>query len=49
MKQFIEGKSRSQLTLTPECLEDYIGPDNPVRVINAFVDALDLTEMGVDA
>lgn len=48
MKRFIEGESRSQLTLMPECLEDYIGPDNPVRVVDAFVDALDLTEMGFD-
>ena len=48
MKRFIEGESRSQLTLMPECLEDYIGPDNPVRVVDAFVDALDLAEMGFD-
>ena len=48
MKRFIEGKTRSQLTLMPECLEDYIGPDNPVRVVDAFVDALDLAEMGFD-
>ena len=33
----------------PESLEDYIGADNPVRVIDAFVDALDLAEMGFDA
>jgi transposase len=32
----------------PECLEDYIGPDNPVRVVDAFVEALDLAEMGFD-
>lgn len=48
MKRFIEGESRSQLTLMPECLEDYIGPDNPVRVVDAFVDALDLAELGFD-
>lgn len=48
MKRFIEGESRSQLTLMPECLEDYIGPDNPVRVVEAFVEALDLAEMGFD-
>ena len=48
MKRFIEGESRSQLTLMPECLEDYIGPNNPVRVVDAFVDALDLAEMGFD-
>ncbi len=48
MKRFIEGQVRSQLTLMPESLEDYIGTDNPVRVIDAFVDALDLAEMGFD-
>ncbi len=48
MKRFIEGESRSQLTLMPECLEDYIGPDNPVRVVEAFVEALNLAEMGFD-
>ena len=48
MKRFIEGECRTQLTLIPECLEDYIGPDNPVRVVDAFVDALDLAEMGFD-
>lgn len=48
MKRFIEGESRSQLTLMPECLEDYIGPDNPVRVVEAFVEALDLADMGFD-
>ena len=49
MKRFIEGQVRSQLTLMPESLEDYIGADNPVRVIDAFVNALDLAEMGFDA
>ena len=49
MKRFIEGQVRSQLTLMPESLEDYIGTDNPVRVIDAFVNALDLAEMGFDA
>jgi transposase len=49
MKRFIEGESRSQLTLMPDCLEDYIGTDNSVRVIDAFVEALDLSEMGFDA
>ncbi len=48
MKRFIEGQVRSQLTLMPESLEDYIGTDNPVRVIDAFVNALDLAEMGFD-
>ena len=46
MKRFIEGADRSQSTLLPECLEDWIDEDNPVRVIDAFVEALDLADLG---
>jgi transposase len=46
MKRFIEGTDRSQSTLFPECLEDWIDADNPVRVIDVFVDELDLSELG---
>ena len=46
MKRFIEGDDRSQSTLLPDCLEDYVGEDNPVRVIDVFVDGLDLTAFG---
>ena len=46
MKRFVQGQDRAQATLLPECLEDWIGEDNPVRVIDAFVDALDLGEIG---
>ena len=46
MKRFVEGVDRSQSTLFPECLEDWIIEDNPVRVIDAFVDELDLGELG---
>lgn len=46
MKRFIEGSSREQSTLLPECLDDYIGEDNPVRVVDAFVEQLDLAELG---
>jgi transposase len=46
MKRFIEGTDRSQSTLFPECLEDWIDGDNPVRVIDVFVDELDLGELG---
>ena len=46
MKRFVQGMDRVQATLLPECLEDWIGEDNPVRVIDAFVDALDLGEIG---
>jgi transposase len=51
MRRFIEGADRGQSTLFPECLEDWIGEDNPVRVIDVFVDELDLAELrfsGID-
>jgi transposase len=46
MKRFVEGQDRVQSTLFPECLEDWIDADNPVRVIDAFVDMLDLADLG---
>jgi transposase len=46
MKRFIQGESREQVTLLPECLDDYIGQDNPVRVVDAFVEELDLRSLG---
>jgi transposase len=46
MKRFIEGENRNQSTLFPECLEDYVTEDNPVRVIEVFVDELDLGQLG---
>jgi len=48
MKRFIEGEDRSQSTLFPEHLDDYIAEDNPVRVIDVFVDELDLNELGFE-
>src|SRR5258708_32510746 len=51
MKRFVEGVDRGQSTLFPECLDDWIDEDNPVRVIDVFVDALDLGALdfgGVD-
>ena len=48
MARFIEGADRSQSTLFPERLEDWIEEDNPVRVIDAFVDGLDLHGLGFD-
>ena len=48
MKRFVEGTDRGQSTLFPECLEDWIGQDNPVRVIDVFVEELDLAELGFD-
>jgi transposase len=46
VKRFIEGDDRTPSTLFPAMLADYIDEDNPVRVIDAFVDALDLGELG---
>ncbi len=48
MKRFIEGIAREQATLFPERLQDWIDGDNPVRVIDAFVDRLDLLILGFD-
>jgi transposase len=48
MKRFVEGTDREQGTLFPECLEDWIDENNPVRVIDVFVDELDLAELGFD-
>jgi len=48
MKRFIEGENRFQATLFPESLEDYIAADNPVRVIDAFVNGLDLKRLGFE-
>jgi len=48
MKRFIEGLDRRQATLLPDCVDDYVDEDNPVRAIDAFVDMLDLTALGFD-
>ena len=48
MKRFVEGADRGQSTLFPECLEDWIHEDNPVRVIDVFIEELDLAELGFD-
>jgi transposase len=48
MKRFIEGRDRNQATLFSQRLDDAIGADNPVRVTDAFVDALDLKEPGFE-
>ncbi len=41
MARYIEGRDRHQSFLLPECLDDYVCDDNPIRVIEAFVDELD--------
>ncbi|TMJ75957.1 MAG: IS5/IS1182 family transposase, partial [Alphaproteobacteria bacterium] len=48
MKRFIEGADRGQSTLLPDCLDDFIDERNPVRAVDAFVDALNLGRLGFD-
>src|SRR5215469_47316 len=46
MKRFVEGEDRRQGALLPHCLDDYVTENNPVRVIEAFIDELDLATLG---
>ena len=46
MKRFVEGEDRRQATLLPDSLEDYVTEDNPVRVVDVFIDELDLAALG---
>lgn len=46
MKRFIEGEDRGQGALLPEHLDDYVTEENPVRVVDIFVDELDLAGLG---
>jgi len=48
MKRFVEGIDRGQATLFPECLADWIDENNPVQVIDVFVDELDLAALGFE-
>ncbi|MGH8610752.1 MAG: IS1182 family transposase [Gammaproteobacteria bacterium] len=48
MKRFVEGEDRTQSALFPERLDEYISEDNPVRIIEAFVDELDLKVLGFE-
>ena len=47
MKRFIEGVGRGQSTLLPASLDDYVSEDNPVRVVDVFVDSLNLDKLGL--
>jgi hypothetical protein len=46
MHRFIDGEDRMQQALLPHSLEDYVGEENPVRVIEVFIDDLDLAALG---
>src|SRR5471032_793610 len=46
MNRFVEGQDRQQVTLLPDCLDDYVTENNPVRVVEVFIDELDLSALG---
>lgn len=48
MKRFVEGEDRRQTLLLPESLDDYVTEDNPVRVVEVFIDELDLGALGFE-
>ena len=48
MGRFVEGEDRRQPALLPSCLDDYVSEDNPARVIDVFVDELDLGSLGFE-
>lgn len=49
MRRFIQGEHRGQCTLLPESLDNYVADSNPVRVVDVFVDELDLGRVGFGA
>jgi transposase len=49
MSSHIKGQSRTQTTLFPEAIDDFVTQDNPIRVIDLFVDQLDLLDLGFEA
>ena len=48
MSRFVEGQDRQQVTLLPECLDDFIAEDNMVRIVDVFIEELDLAALGFD-
>jgi transposase len=48
MKRFVEQEERSQIILLPERLDDYVNEDNPVRVVDVFVEGLHLAALGFE-
>jgi transposase len=48
MGRFVEGQDRRQQTMLPACLDDYITENNPVRVVEAFIDELDRCALGFE-
>jgi transposase len=48
MKRYVEGRDRFQSALLPDTLDDYVAEDNPVRAVDAFVEELDLIDLGFE-
>jgi transposase len=48
MSRFIVGADRHQVTLLPECLDDFVAEDNTVRIVDAFINELDLADLGFE-
>lgn len=48
LSRFVEGCDRRQPRLLPECLDDYVAEENPVRVVDVFIDDLDLGALGFE-
>ena len=46
---YIKNRERDQITILPDCLEDYVSAENSVRVIDAFVEQLDIAALGFKA
>ena len=44
--KYITGEDRYQIAFLPDCIEDYVSKDNPVRVVDAFVNQLDMDKLG---
>jgi transposase len=48
MSRFIVGQDRSQVTLLPECLDDFVGEDNTARLVDAFINGLEMMALGFE-
>ena len=48
MRGFVQGADRQQMTLFPECLDDWVDESNSIRAVDVFVDALELRDLGFD-
>jgi transposase len=48
MGRSVEVADRNQTTLLPDCLDDFIADDNPIRIVDAFADELDLASLGFE-